>query len=87
MPFVLISGKETWTDFFLATEDGKTDIDLGTIQNVKTFIYIKVKLIFDPPSNAAMKQRLKKLSIDFIRKKEDSNYGFFRIKRTLSPRH
>lgn len=54
MPFVLISGKETWTDFFLATEDGKTDIDLGTIQNVKTFIYIKVKLIFDPPSNAAI---------------------------------
>lgn len=54
MPFVLVTGKEKWVDFFLATEDGKTDIDAFTIQNVKTFIYIKVKMIFDPPTNAAV---------------------------------
>ena len=53
--FMLTSGKEKWMDFFLATEsNGGNDVDIKKIQNVKTFVYIKVKLIFDPPTNASI---------------------------------
>lgn len=52
--FALISGKEKWMDFFLTTENGGEDVDVFTIQNVKTFIFIKVRLIFDPPTNASI---------------------------------
>ncbi len=52
-----ISGEiEKWTDF---TEDN------NEIENVKTYIYIKVKLIFDPPANSfvitSMKEEEKEL--------------------------
>ena len=36
----------TWTDF-LGT-------DLVKLQSVKTYIYLKVKLVFDPPSSSAV---------------------------------
>ena len=34
-----------WTDFLGA--------DVSNLENVKTYIYLKVKLIFDPPTTAA----------------------------------
>jgi len=43
--FKITSSEETWGDF---TED-----DL-LIENVKTYVYIKVKLIFDPPTTGPL---------------------------------
>ena len=42
-PFIVTSATQTWTDY------------LGTSKNleaVKTCIYLKVKLVFDPPTNS-----------------------------------
>lgn len=43
--FKITSSEETWGDF--------TDNDL-LIENVKTYVYIKVKLVFDPPSTGPL---------------------------------
>lgn len=43
--FNIIDDNATWYDF---TED---DTDLN---NVKTYIYLKVRLLFDPPSNSSV---------------------------------
>ena len=53
--FKITSGKETWTDFF----GDSNEVDL---EAVKTYIYLKVKTIFDPPTSSfvleAMKQQI-----------------------------
>lgn len=41
--FVMTTGEETWVDF-------TDDADLA--EQVKTYIYLKVRLIFDPPSTS-----------------------------------
>lgn len=41
--FVMKTGEETWADF-------TDDADLS--EQVKTYIYLKVRLIFDPPSTS-----------------------------------
>ncbi|MFV0423990.1 MAG: hypothetical protein ACK5K7_00235 [Bacilli bacterium] len=41
--FSIIDNTSTWSDF---TEDKKS------FESVKTFIYLKVKLLFDPPANS-----------------------------------
>jgi len=47
-----ISGKfERWTDFTGS---------LKTIESVKTYIYLKVKLIFDPPTNSFVLESMKR---------------------------
>lgn len=42
-PFQLVSGEETWSDFLQ---------DETRINSVKTYMYLKVRLLFDPPSNS-----------------------------------
>ena len=43
--FKISTGNEVWGDF--------TDNDI-LIDNVKTYIYIKVKMVFDPPTSSAL---------------------------------
>lgn len=55
-PFKITTGTETWTDFMPNFSD---------FESIKEFIYIRVKLIFDPPSSGfvtnSMEARLKEL--------------------------
>jgi hypothetical protein len=44
IPFSISSNLETWKDFL-----GE---DLSYLEAVKTYIYIKVKLVFDPPTSS-----------------------------------
>lgn len=43
--FKISTGKEVWGDF--------TSNDI-LIENVKTYVYIKVKMVFDPPTSNAL---------------------------------
>lgn len=43
--FVVTGATETWGDFL---------IDMSKLKSVKTYIYIRVKLLFDPPANATL---------------------------------
>lgn len=43
--FRISTGNEVWGDF--------TDNDI-LIENVKSYVYIKVKMIFDPPTSSAL---------------------------------
>lgn len=55
-PFHISGSTEEWTDFIA---------DVGHLEDVKQFVYLSVKLVFDPPSNSfvmdAMKNQLEKL--------------------------
>lgn len=44
-PFVITGEKEVWEDFI----DG---IDGEQLETVKSYVYMKVKLLFDPPSSS-----------------------------------
>ena len=54
-PFKIIGEDETWTDF----------IDDGYQEEVKTYVYLKTRLIFDPPANSSVvntyKEEIEKL--------------------------
>lgn len=41
------SANDTWSDLF-------KDIDKEEVEIVKTYIYLKVKILFDPPANATI---------------------------------
>lgn len=43
--FTLTGSEQTWADFF-AESDGKM------LESVKTYIYLKVKMVFDPPATS-----------------------------------
>lgn len=65
--FVISSGLETWEQFlgyssvsepyvpYSETEDQKVYLEA-----VKTYIYIKVKLVFDPPANSSLAEAMKR---------------------------
>lgn len=44
IPFRITGEDEVWTDF----------IDNGYLEEIKTYIYLKTKLIFDPPANGSV---------------------------------
>ena len=44
--FKINDGSETWEDFL------KNDEEASRAEMVKTFMYLKVRLMFDPPSNS-----------------------------------
>lgn len=44
--FRIVSGEETWADFLGA--------DVKDFEMVKSYVYLKVKVIFDPPSSSAV---------------------------------
>lgn len=50
--FVLVTGKETWNDFL---GDSETKI-----ASVETYVYLKVKLAFDPPANSFVVNSMEK---------------------------
>lgn len=48
--FRIATGSETWTDFL----EGRIDVE-----EAKTYIYLKTKLIFDPPSSSSAMEAIK----------------------------
>lgn len=48
--FSITDENDVWTDFIP---------DIKKIESVKTFVYLKVKLIFDPPSSSAVMEAFK----------------------------
>lgn len=44
--FFITDNNQNWSSFIGS--------DVFTLQNVKTYMYLKVKLMFDPPQNSAM---------------------------------
>lgn len=55
-PFYISSAAETWSDF---TEHRKT------IEMVKTYMFMKVKLIFDPPLNSSVLESYKQMASEY----------------------
>lgn len=45
-PFKITSSKETWNEF----------LPDGDLESVKTYVYLKVRLIFDPPTSSYVQQ-------------------------------
>lgn len=56
LPFKITGTLETW-DMFMKT--WKTGDDRQDIDMVKTYIYLKVRLLFDPPSNSSVAEAFK----------------------------
>ena len=54
--FAIHDKSAVWTDL---TDDEKK------LNSVKSFVYLKVKLLFDPPANTAAMQSLKELASEF----------------------
>lgn len=50
--FILKDKNDTWSDYIL---------DIDELENIKTYIYLKVKIIFDPPANSTVMQAYKDL--------------------------
>jgi hypothetical protein len=53
--FFITDATATWSDFFAGAEF-KPDI----AEMVKTYIYLKVRLIFDPPTNSSAVEQMNK---------------------------
>lgn len=41
----IVSGEEEWSEFVS---------DMSRFENIKTYVYMKVKMVFDPPSTASV---------------------------------
>lgn len=54
-PFHIEDSSSKWIDF----------IDDGQVELVKSYIYMKVKLIFDPPQNSALLTAMKETIAEF----------------------
>ena len=54
-PFMITGPYEEWSDF----------IKEGSLEGVKDYVYMKVKLIFDPPSSSFVLDSYKKLIDEF----------------------
>ena len=50
--FAITDSYETWSDFL---------VDNKNIEAVKTYVYLKVKLLFDPPLSSAVTESINKL--------------------------
>lgn len=53
-PFSLYDGSETWEDFF------KMDPASTPIELVKSYIYLKVRLLFDPPTTGVLHEAMER---------------------------
>lgn len=54
--FVITGEEETWSDFI----GERTDIEM-----IKMYVYTKVRLLFDPPSNSFLIDSMKKICDEF----------------------
>ena len=50
--FIISDKKTTWGDFALAT-------NISSIENAKLYVYLKTRLIFDPPTSGIVTESLK----------------------------
>lgn len=56
--FVITGSDETWDDFILADDD-------LSIEEVKSYVYLKVKMIFDPPTSGTVAEAFKNQISEF----------------------
>lgn len=54
-PFHIEDASSKWTDF----------IDDGQVELIKSYMYMKVKLMFDPPQNSALLMAMKETIAEF----------------------
>ena len=54
--FVVIDGTETWEDFLGSDK---------RFEMVKTFMYLKTKIVFDPPTSSILMQALEKQAAEY----------------------
>lgn len=54
-PFTISGDADEWTDF----------IDANQVDLVKSYIYLKVRLLFDPPQNSSLLQAIKDQIAEF----------------------
>lgn len=57
VPFSITGPDETWSDF---------STYLPLIQAVKSFIYLEVKNIFDPPSNSTVQKAYEEKALEYL---------------------
>lgn len=55
-PYSITGPDETWADFFL---------DGSTINLVKSYVYLKVRLIFDPPTTGVLHEAMERQIQEF----------------------
>ncbi len=67
--FVITGSQQEWSDFCQ---------DISKYEALKTYVYIKVKLLFDPPTSSfvldAFKTQLSELEFRLLSKKEVDDY-------------
>lgn len=56
--FVITCDEETWSDFL-------GEATKARFEAVKTFVHLKVKLVFDPPQNSSHLQALKEQAAEY----------------------
>lgn len=70
-----------WSDFFGG--------DVNTIRSVKTYIYLRVRLLFDPPATSftitAMENQIKELEWRLSAQREEARYPWVDPLTTSSP--
>jgi hypothetical protein len=54
--FKITSSDETWNSFFGTRED---------LESVKTYVYLKVRMLFDPPQNSFLVDSIQKQIAEF----------------------
>ena len=54
--YIETSGSETWSDFLSGS---------NTLNMVESYMYIKVRLLFDPPANTSVLQALKETAAEY----------------------
>lgn len=55
-PFSITGEKETWADFLRERSD---------LEAVKTYVYIKTRLVFDPPTSSFVIESLKEMAKEY----------------------
>lgn len=55
-PFVITGVDETWNDFF---------VDSSPLELVKSYMYLKVRLIFDPPTTGVLHEAMERQTQEF----------------------
>lgn len=55
-PYLITGADETWNDFF---------VDSTPIELVKSYIYLKVRLIFDPPTTGVLHEAMERQVKEF----------------------
>lgn len=55
-PYAITSADETWNDFFLESD---------VINLVKSYMYLKVRLIFDPPTTGVLHEAMERQVQEF----------------------